>query len=509
MSEYLSKELTSGRLLARNTVLNFLGLALPLLVALFTIPLLINGLGTARFGVLALAWMVVGYFSLFDLGLGRALTKLVAEKVGTGREREVYPLVWTALSLMLLLGLVGTAVASLLSPLLVRDVLKIPEALQSETLRAFYLLALSIPIVISTAGLRAILEATQRFGLASTVRSLMGAFTFLGPLLVLPFSNSLFPVVLVLVAGRLLAWLAHLMLCFRVMPALRRQVSFEHTAVRPLLRFGSWMTVTNVVGPLMIYLDRFLIGALVSVAAVAYYATPFEMVTKLWLLPSALIGVLFPAFSASFARDRDRTALLFGRGVKYLFLALFPIVLLIVTLSKEGIDLWLGSEFAQNSTRVLQLLAVGVLVNSLAQIPFALVQGAGRPDLTAKFHLAELPFYLLALWWLLGTFGIEGVAVAWLMRVAVDALLLFAVAQRFLLISTPDVVRAASVMGVALLILALGSIPESLAEKGLFLSLTLLIFVLVAWFLILTPTERVLLQKRFRTVAPPGERDKV
>ncbi|MEW5961224.1 MAG: oligosaccharide flippase family protein, partial [Chloroflexota bacterium] len=107
---------TSGGLLARNTLYNLIGQGAPMLVALFAIPLLINGLGTERFGVLTLAWMVIGYFSLFDLGLGRALTKMVAEKLGAGREQEIPALVWTALFLMVLLGLVGTLVVSLLSP---------------------------------------------------------------------------------------------------------------------------------------------------------------------------------------------------------------------------------------------------------------------------------------------------------------------------------------------------------------------------------------------------------
>ena len=47
-----------------------------------------------------------------------------------------------------------------------------------------------------------------------------------------------------------------------------------------LLRFGGWMTVSNIVGPLMVTLDRFLIGALISVSAVAYYATPYEVVSQ-------------------------------------------------------------------------------------------------------------------------------------------------------------------------------------------------------------------------------------
>src|SRR5438046_7607495 len=116
------------------------------------------------------------------------------------------------------------------------------------------------------------------------------------------------------------------------------------------------MTVGNVVGPLMVTLDRFLIGALVSMTAVAYYATSYEVVTKFWLLPGALMGVMFPAFSTGFEQDRERTALLFGRSVKSVFLVLFPIMVCTVALAQDGLKLWLGSEFSQHSFRVLQFL---------------------------------------------------------------------------------------------------------------------------------------------------------
>ena len=58
----------------RHTFYNLLGLGLPLLAAVVTIPVLVSELGDARFGLLTLIWAVVSYFGLFDLGLGRALT---------------------------------------------------------------------------------------------------------------------------------------------------------------------------------------------------------------------------------------------------------------------------------------------------------------------------------------------------------------------------------------------------------------------------------------------------
>ena len=38
------------------------------------------------------------------------------------------------------------------------------------------------------------------------------------------------------------------------------------------------MTVSNVVSPLMSSLDRFVVGAVLSMTAVAYYATAYEAV---------------------------------------------------------------------------------------------------------------------------------------------------------------------------------------------------------------------------------------
>jgi len=492
--------LTGGHRLARNVFLNLLGTGAPLLVALVAIPILVEGLGTARFGILTLAWMVVGYFSLFDLGLGRALTKLVAEKLGKGQDNEISPLIWTAMLMMSVLGVLGTVVVAALSPWLVGGVLKIQKELQPETLTSFYLLAVSIPIVIGTTGLRGILEAHQRFGLVNAVRIPLGIFTFLGPVVVLPFSTSLVPVVAVLVIARLVSWCAYAALCLYVEPALRHSASMHRAMVRPLINFGGWMTVTNIVSPLMVYLDRFLIGAMVSMTAVAYYATPYEIVTKLWIIPGALMGVLFPAFATALVQNQAHAARLFDRAVNYIFLSLFPVVLIIVTLAYEGLSLWLGREFADNSTLVMQLLAIGVFINSFAHVPLGMVQGAGRPDLTAKLHLIELPFYLLLLWWLLSTHGIVGAAIAWVVRVAVDTLFLFVMVQRLLPLASPFSLRLVRMVVMALFMLALGAMMHGLAIKGLFLLLILLIFAAVAWLVILTAGERNMIRSRLKTI---------
>src|ERR1700722_13519531 len=108
--------LTSGHRLARNTVWNLVGTGAPMVVAFFCIPLLIKGLGTDRFGIVTLVWALIGYATLFDLGLGRALTQLVAQKLGSGKNEDVPALLWTSSALLIVFGLLGSLVVALLAP---------------------------------------------------------------------------------------------------------------------------------------------------------------------------------------------------------------------------------------------------------------------------------------------------------------------------------------------------------------------------------------------------------
>jgi O-antigen/teichoic acid export membrane protein len=240
----------------------------------------------------------------------------------------------------------------------------------------------------------------------------------------------------------------------------------------------------------MMTLDRFLIGALVSVSAVTYYATPYEMVTKLWIFPAALAGVFFPAFSAGFISDRRATSGLFATGVRVVFLAIVPTVLVIVTFAREGLSLWLGDEFAGNSGRVLQILAIGVCVNSLSNIPFALTQGAGRSDLAAKLQLIELPIYvpvvLLAARW----FGIEGVAVVWMVRSVLNTAAIFVIAGRLLERPEPPMRAWVLAFVAGLLGIAYSLFPLDLPGKIAFFLIALAAFARVGWANVLTTEER-------------------
>src|SRR5262249_23937324 len=86
---------------------NLFGLGLPLLIAAATGPHLLSGLGSQRFGLLALAWGLIGYASALDLGIGRATTQRVAALRDGHDEGSVPDVLATATRLTLVTGGIG------------------------------------------------------------------------------------------------------------------------------------------------------------------------------------------------------------------------------------------------------------------------------------------------------------------------------------------------------------------------------------------------------------------
>jgi len=489
----------SGRSIAKYTVYNLLGYGIPLLFALVLIPPLLKGLGEEKFGILNLVWMTIGYFGFFDFGIGRALTKTIAEKIGNSQFDEVPGIFWTSLFLMLIISVIGASVLVLLAPMLVYKSFNISEAFRSETLNTFYLLALSIPIVTTTAGIKGFLEAYQRFGIINIVRVVLGVFSFLVPLLCLLFTNSLVWIVLLLILVRLVVWSIYLAECFKANRNLKSRIYLKAQLVKTILKLSGWMTISNIIVPVFVNLDRFLIGTLVSATAITYYAIPYEVVSKLLIFPGAITAVLFPAFSASHLNNPGFAKNLLLKAIKYIFLFFFPIVLLIITFANEGLNIWLGENYAMQSTLIMQLLVAGVIFISLAYIPYSFLEGIGRPDITAKIQLTELPFYISAMWIGIKYMGINGAALVWMLRVIVDAAILFLFAQKHFLKDSKFKLQPKYLLLFALILFS--SIPvflENIILKFIFFLIVMVAFTYTSWKFILVEDEKSFLISKLK-----------
>jgi O-antigen/teichoic acid export membrane protein len=451
-------------------------------------PYVIHRLGVDRFGILSLSWVMAGYFGFLNLGLGPATTKFVAEFLGNGESHRLPVMVWTSVFLSTILGALGAVTLGAATPFIVKHVFKVSPSLVGEARLVFLLMAISFPVVFAMGPLRGVLEAAQRFDLTNAVTLPLNSAYYLIPALAVWLGFGLPAIVGFLLLSRLLAALAYLALGLRLFPSLRRALAFDRKVVRTLLGFGGWVSVGNVAGPIITYLDRFLIGALVSVAALGYYAAPYEALSRTSVFPGALVGVLFPAFSALRAGPRRaEIENLFVRSVRYITLGMGVPTILLVFFARDILRIWLGSDFANHSTWAFRIIALAVFLSSVFWVAHVLLQAVGRPDIPTKLILLELPFYAGLAWLLISRLGITGAALAWMIRVAAHDSLSAWMCARLDLVRLRSWVagRMASTLGMlaglAVLLAGLSSLGLALPARTAVVLLLMVLFGLTAW----------------------------
>lgn len=490
-----SIKITSS-LLAKNIVLNSIGQVVPLIVAVVAIPYVIHGLGAECFGILSIAWVVIGYFGMFDLGLGRSTTKFIAEALGKGTTEEIPRILWTSLFVQFFLGVLGSIILVAITPTLVLRVLNIPTEFIEEAKNTFYVLSFSIPVVICSITMRGVLEAAQRFDLVNAVKIPSNCLNFLLPAVGLLCGLRLPGIVILLLISRACTIGIYLIICFWIYPNIRVSLLIDTKFIRPLFSFGGWITVCVVLGQILGYLDRLFIGAFCTIADVGYYSTSSDMFLHLGFLPLVFGVTLFPAF-CTLESDKNRLNVLYVRSLKYLLLIMGPIILVLFIFAGDILHLWLGGEWASKTTLVFQILAIGVLLNSLTHMPGHLLDGIGRPDLRAKLFLIYIFPYAALLWFLISKFGIVGAALAWTFRACLEFSLFFCVTWKVIRLNRTifvenGIIRGAMVYGgLVITTLLLIVIPnKTLFVQGIITATGFILFAWIAWQYVLDMEDK-------------------
>jgi O-antigen/teichoic acid export membrane protein len=451
----------SGRLLAKNTSWNLLGKIIPVALGFITIPFIVRELGVEQFGLLSLAWLILGYFSLFDIGMGQAMTKFVSQGLAESRHDYLAQLIWTALVAGVIIGFFGTVSVALAVPLMVGSVLAISEELISVAKNSLLLLSIAVPLAVTMSTLRGTIEGAQRFDLVNAVKIPYSSLLFLMPAVLLKLGHGLEHIILFLVILQAVAACAYFILCSRLF-SLFGHLRFASTQpVFALLRFGGWVSGANIAFSLLGNIEIFFIGAFLTVEAVGFYAPVAALAARFLIIPESLTSLL-PTFSA-LTGQKERAANYYRRISKHILFGMGAVLILFALLAEPILHIWLGSEFANISATALQFLALGTLGYSISVVTNGLINGFGRPDILAKFRFAQLPIYGVALWYGIVSFGIAGAACVWMIRAFLDAIIVFIVSSKLLHLRLEHMIRNG--IGRATYTLVLGGILLWLATQ--------------------------------------------
>lgn len=409
----------------KNTIWNLISSVLPMVLALFAVPFLIKKIGVEAFGILSLIWVLIGYFSIFDFGIGRALTQQISIK----RNHPIHLtyIIKTGLTLMILTGVIGGVFLLFFSDILGKKWLNVSLSLQQDTINCLLVSSIGIPVTTLTSGLKGVLEGFEDFKASSILKFFLGISNFLIPILIVIFiNNHLTIIVLGLVFSRLIVLIGHLIYVNKKISirSILNSKFASKSETKEMLNFGLWMTFSNLLSPLMVNSDRFLISYMLGAYLVAYYTVPFDFIIRILVIPAALTGVLFPRFAFLYETNKEGFNKLYKKSLRIIFFFMGIITLGIILFSKMGLSLWLNSDFSDRSWSIAVVLSIGLLFNSMAQVPHAALQSNGHVKLTSIIHFFEFIIYVPFLLFSLFYFNVLGAAFAWSFRVLLDLIVL-------------------------------------------------------------------------------------
>ena len=404
----------SRKAFSANLFYNVFGALLPLATSLGTVPFYIHQIGLARYGVVTISWVLLGYFGFLDFGLSRASANALAKLV-TPKERS--PVLVTAFCCNLGLGLVGGVILYAIGHLVLLHLVKVPGSLMGETNAAYPWMAAMLPLGMLSGVATGALESRERF-LTSNMLSTFG--TMSGQVVPLICAYVFGPSLEVVIPATLLARVFAVGLSYVVVIRSEWPISIfdvNRMWMRKLFGYGSWVSVSSILNPLLDTSNQLIVGAMLGAAAVANYSIPMTLAVRSQVFATALARTLFPRNSRVSQAEADENTRSATASLAYGFgMICAPAIFL----SGPFLRLWVGPRFAFESEAVAQIVMFGAWSNGVAFIPYGFIQARGKPHITAKVGLVEIVPFVLLLWLFISTMGLPGAAWAWTIRVTVN-----------------------------------------------------------------------------------------
>ncbi|WP_337064578.1 flippase [Rouxiella badensis] len=427
MKQYISKIFSSGFI--RNISWNLLGYALPVLVAIVMIPVVMKHTGLERFGVLTLIIVLIGSMTVFDFGITRSVTNSVRKYLDEKNERAMLTVVKTGWLMITCVLLVISVLFWVESRWIAEHFFNVSnQQIREEIAGSMKIVAFSLPFVIAQTIFVGVMEAFGAFKKISIGKAPFSILMYLVPMIISFFTPSLFYITLSLCILRCIMAVAfYLMMRSEiktVTPISLMSVPTTKAIALELVRYGGWVSVGNIIAPIMLYIDRFFVASIVGATVFAYYTTPYDVVSRIAIVAVSVCGVLFPMLVTKIATDIRSANAYFNKVMLGIFAILVIPAIAGIFLSKWFLSVWINPGFAEHSWIIFSMFLAGYLVHGLVQPAFVWIQACGKPWIIAMCEIVDLALYVIYLPWMTHHYGIIGAAIAWNFRMLLSLVVL-------------------------------------------------------------------------------------
>ncbi len=421
----LDKKETYSYKIFKNTLWNFAGGIIILIIQFLSVPYIVNKLGEDAYGIWSLVWVLLSYLGFLSLGLGVASVKYISEYFGKGNFEECNKIFWTSLLTTGLQGLFAAIIFIGFAPLIVKKFFNIRADLISDSIIVVKICGIALLIDFLLGTVQSVPSALQRLDIVNKVGLAINSIQIIGIVFTLMVGGKLLSIVIFSLFIQMFGVLIYYIISQKLLIK-RKYIQWDKETFWLLLKFGGFVSISAIISPILTNVEKLLISNLLSVGFLTYYIVPHNLLTRFYLISASLTTALFPAMSEmSGQEDKSYLFSTVIQGIKVLSATIGWASTLLFVFAKDFLIVWMGDAFAQQATPVLQILSIAFWINIIAHIPFIFLRAYGKPEIPAIYHLIESIFYIPIAYFLIKSMGISGAAVAWGIRVLIDTILLY------------------------------------------------------------------------------------
>lgn len=405
----------------RNMASNLVGWMVPVALNVVAVPLLLHRLGPDAYGLSNLVMVLMGYFSILDMGMDIAGVKLLAEYNAAKDRGSIGRLMSTKLVMYSGAGLIGMISAWLLADVLVTRVFSIPTALRPDAMLVFRLAAVGIlaTMIVNWSGTAP--QGVQRYDMLNGLTVATSCVSTAAGLAVVLCGYGVVAFVLVRVATNVVAALAGFLMVFRLLPGLRLRFRIDREMLRNIFSITVFGFVIKIAGMLAGSVDRTLIAMWVGTAAVAAYSVPLLVTIYLNQITLRMMNFIFPMSSEMLHLGQmAELRAIFVKTSKFCVVVNSIVILPLVVLADRFLTLWVGPRLASESTSTFRVLLLACYLSSLVALFSYILIGMGHVKQFTMFFVGRTAYMVAMCVLLTRSSGILGAGLAVLSTSVLD-----------------------------------------------------------------------------------------
>lgn len=414
--------------LTRNAISNLLGLFAYLAIAFFLSPFIVRSLGDARYGAWSLVAEIVGYYSLFDLGLRNAVTFFVAKYAAREEHERLGSSMSSAFWVLAAAG-GALAVAGVSLAMVFPHVFQTSQVDMGEVVPAMAIMSVTIGLSLPMDVFAAALTGYRRMDLVNVAEVVSRGLVALGIYVALRSGGGLVAMSLIQFVGRAVAWISTYVWMQRVSGGVSLSPRlFNRKELRSLGRLGSTNVVISLANVLINRCDLIVVGMFLGVRWVAFYNIGRMLVEYASQITASVSRAFLPHLAHLHSQDEiPALRRLFLAGAKYNALVALPLAACLGAFGAPFLGLWMGRAYVtgdvtQRSDIVMLVLVAAHVCRWSQAVVWQAVASTGEYRYVMWLNVVEALANLGLSLLLVRTLGLLGVALGTMIPMAISYL---------------------------------------------------------------------------------------